>query len=148
MTVTAKRNNMRLIAIVLGEEVSKVRNSETTALLDYGFQSYSAKKLREKGTTIDKIKLEKSNKKEMELILEEDIQILEDANSRNNEYQEKVKLNSYTLPIKAGDVLGKIQIYTGNKLISEYNLLAKEDAKKQNFISHFSNNFKRIILGE
>lgn len=148
MTVTAKRNNMRLIAIVLGEEVSKVRNSETTALLDYGFQSYSAKKLREKGTVIDKIKLEKSNKKEMELILEEDIQILEDANSRNNEYQEKVKLNSYTLPIKEGDILGKIQIYTNNKLISEHNLLAKSDAKKQNFISHFTNNFKRIILGE
>ena len=28
-----RKNDMRLIAIVLGEEVSKVRNSETMALL-------------------------------------------------------------------------------------------------------------------
>ena len=30
---------LRLIAIVLGEEESKVRNSETMALLDYGFNN-------------------------------------------------------------------------------------------------------------
>ena len=35
MAVTAKKNDMRLIAIVLGEAVSKVRNQETTELLDY-----------------------------------------------------------------------------------------------------------------
>ena len=40
MVTTAKRNNMRLIAVALGETVSKVRNEEITNLLDYGFNAY------------------------------------------------------------------------------------------------------------
>ncbi len=147
MTVTAKRNNMRLIAIILGEEVSKVRNAETTALLDYGFQSYQAKTLKEKGIVVDKIQLERSNKKEIELILKDDIQILEQIGTTDKKYQEKIKLNNYQLPIKKGDVLGKLQIYDENKLVSEYDLIAKEDAKKQTLLSYYSENLKKIIMG-
>lgn len=139
---------MRLIAIVLGEDVSKVRNAETTALLDYGFQLYQTKQLKEKDTVIDRLKLERSNKKEIELILKDDIQILEQSGTGNKEYKEKVKLNSYSLPIKRGDVLGKLQIYDGNQLVGEYDLIAKEEAKKQNLISYFSDNLKKIIIGD
>lgn len=147
MTVTAKRNNMRLIAIVLGEDVSKVRNQETTDLLDYGFQSYQAKKLRDQDTVIDKIALERSDKKEIELILKNEVQILEQIGTSNKKYQEKVKLNNYTLPIKKGDTLGKLQIYDGEYLIGEYDLIAGDDAKKQSLLSYFSDNLKKIIIG-
>ncbi len=147
MTVTAKRNNMRLIAIVLGEEVSKVRNAETTALLDYGFQSYQAHQIKEKGIVIDKIQLERSNKKEIDLLLKDDVQILEQIGTGNKEYQEKVVLNSYTLPIKKGDTLGKLQVYDGEQLVGEYDLIASEDAKKQTLLSYFSDNLKKIIVG-
>ena len=40
MAVTAKRNGMRLLAIVLGESNGKIRNQETAELLDYGFNLY------------------------------------------------------------------------------------------------------------
>ncbi len=147
MTVTAKRNNMRLIAIVLGEDVSKVRNAETTALLDYGFQSYQANKIKDKGTVIDKIQLERSDKKELELILKDDIQVLEQIGTQNKQYQEKTKLNNYTLPIKKGDTLGKLQLYDQNQLIGEYDLIASEEARKQTLLSYFSDNLKKLIMG-
>ena len=62
MAVTAKRDGMRLLAIVLGEDVSKVRNAETTALLDYGFNLYKVNVLKPKGAVIDKIKVSKELK--------------------------------------------------------------------------------------
>ena len=43
MAVTAKRGNMRLLAITLGEKSGKVRNNETMKLLDYGFNNYKIK---------------------------------------------------------------------------------------------------------
>ena len=138
---------MRLIAIVLGEEVSKARNAETTALLDYGFQSYQANQIKEKGSVIDKITLERSNKKELELILKDNIQVLEPIGTKDKEYQEKIKLNHYTLPIKEGDILGKLQLYDENQLVGEYDLLAGEDANKQTLLSYFSSNLKKIIRG-
>ena len=48
LAATAKRKDMRLIAIVLGEEDSKTRNNETMALLDYGFNSTKYNLLKEK----------------------------------------------------------------------------------------------------
>ena len=40
ITTTAKKNNMRLITVVMGEPTSSVRNNETTRLLNYGFSNY------------------------------------------------------------------------------------------------------------
>ena len=41
---------MRLIAIVLGEEVSKVRNSEAMSLFDYGFKNFTVTNVAENET--------------------------------------------------------------------------------------------------
>ena len=49
MAVTAKRNGMRLLAIVLGESDGKVRNKETAELLDYGFNLYELEIIKKKG---------------------------------------------------------------------------------------------------
>ncbi|MBQ4634349.1 MAG: D-alanyl-D-alanine carboxypeptidase, partial [Bacilli bacterium] len=48
MAVTAKRNNMRLLAVVLGEKEGKVRNKETSDLLDYGFNNYEVITIKKK----------------------------------------------------------------------------------------------------
>ena len=49
MAVTAKRDGMRLLAIVLGEENGKVRNQETSELLDYGYNLYELETIKKKG---------------------------------------------------------------------------------------------------
>ena len=40
ITTTAKKDNMRLITVVMGEPSTKIRNAETTSMLDYGFNTY------------------------------------------------------------------------------------------------------------
>ena len=50
---------MRLIGIVLGEENSKIRNSEAMTLLDYGFLNTKFNLVKKNGTVIKKIKLDK-----------------------------------------------------------------------------------------
>ena len=57
LAATAKRNNLRLIGIVLGENDSKIRNKETIELLDYGFNNVKLKQLKKKGETLKKIVL-------------------------------------------------------------------------------------------
>ena len=52
LAATAKRGDVRLIAIVLGEEDSKIRNSETIELLDYGFNNVKLRKLKDKEDVI------------------------------------------------------------------------------------------------
>ncbi len=52
MAVTAKRAKMRLLAIVLGEKEGKIRNKETSELLDYGFNTYEMITIKNKGEKV------------------------------------------------------------------------------------------------
>ena len=56
MAVTAKRDDMRLLAVVLGEKQGKVRNNETAALLDYGFNTYEVNTIKNKGDKVGEIR--------------------------------------------------------------------------------------------
>ena len=40
LTATINKDNMRLIAVVMGEPTSNIRNSEVSSLLDYGYNLY------------------------------------------------------------------------------------------------------------
>ena len=72
LAATTKRNNIRLIAIVLGEKESKVRNKETMELLDYGFKNIKVKTLKKKGAVIKKEYLKKANTLYVEAKLKND----------------------------------------------------------------------------
>lgn len=147
MAVTAKRNGMRLLAIVLGEEVSKVRNAETTALLDYGFNLYQVDILKKKGEVVDKIKIERGNVNEVDVVTEEEISILKKKNEESKQYAEKIELLELSLPLNKGGIVGKLKILDGNNLIGEYNLIVNKDVKKKKFYSLFLDNLKDIFVG-
>lgn len=59
MAVTAERDNMRLIAIVLGETSGKARNQDATDLLDYGFNTYKVDLLNKKNEVVKELEIEK-----------------------------------------------------------------------------------------
>lgn len=147
MAVTAKRSGMRLLAIVLGEEVSKVRNQETTELLDYGFNLYQVDILKKEGEVVDKIKVERGNISEVDVITESEISILRKKTDASKKYTEKLELTEFSLPIKKGTVVGKLKILDGNNLIGEYNLIVSEDIKKNSFFKMLLDNLKDIIVG-
>ena len=147
MAVTAKRNGMRLLAIVLGEDVSKVRNAETTALLDYGFNLYQVDILKKEGEVVDKITIERGNISEAEVVTEEEISILRKKSEESKQYTEKVELLELSLPLNKGNVVGKLKILDGNNLIGEYNLIVNTDVKKKSFFSLFLDNLKDVFVG-
>ena len=60
LTATIKKDDMRLISVVMGEPSSTVRNKETTELLNYGFSQYKTTNVARKGQVITEIELPKS----------------------------------------------------------------------------------------
>lgn len=147
MAVTAKRNDMRLIAIVLGEEVSKVRNQETTNLLDYGFNLYKVQLIRKQGDVIKTIDLNKATKSKVDVILDRDITVLGKKSDTEKSYTEKVNINEVKLPLKENQIVGNIEIYDQGKQIGSYPLIVKEDVKKKNIFKLFLDNLKDIVVG-
>lgn len=148
MAVTAKRNDMRLLAIVLGEKVSKVRNAETTALLDYGFNLYKINVIKKQGDIVDTIKVEKGNKKNINVVLEKDITVLSKKSEADKSYTEKVNINEVKLPVKKGEHIGVLEIYDGSNKIGSYPLVSSEDVKKKSLWKLFCDNLRDIVVGD
>lgn len=148
MAVTAKRNGMRLLAIILGEEVSKVRNAETTALLDYGFSLYHVDILKKEGEVIDRIKIDRGNIEEVDIVTDSEISVLRKKTEEGKKYTEKVELAELSLPIKKGTIVGKLKILDGDNLVGEYNLIVNDNVEKKKFFSLFLDNLKDIVIGD
>ncbi len=67
LTATAKRDNLRVIAVVMGEESSKTRNQEVTEMLDYAFAQYKVTQVLTKNSDIGSINISKAKKKKIEI---------------------------------------------------------------------------------
>ena len=146
LSATVKRGDLRLIGITLGEKDSKVRNKETIDLLDYGFNNTKLKTLKKKNSVIRSINLDKSDKKSINLILKDNLNVIEDIDSKNK-YNYEVNVNEVKLPIKKGDVLGTIFVYLKNKKVSSMDLISDRDVGKLSLIDLFRNNIVGIITG-
>lgn len=147
MAVTAKKDNMRLLAITLGEPNGSTRNDETTTLLNYGFNLYTIDQLNKKNEIIKEIKLNKSNINKVNLVLLEDVSILREKSVIKGDYQTELKLLDFKLPIKKGDKIGNLIIKSNGVIVREVPITVDQEVKKATFINLFWQNLRNIITG-
>lgn len=148
IAVTAKRNDLRLIAILLGEEVSKVRNQEAAELLDYGFNLYEVTKINNKNDIVDEISIEKANPNKVKVLVKEDVIVLKKRSDPKVQYQKEIKLNEYKLPLKKGDKIGTLIVKDGNNIVNEIDVVVGENIKKATIFNVFFKTLSNYIKGE
>ncbi|MBQ6494717.1 MAG: D-alanyl-D-alanine carboxypeptidase [Bacilli bacterium] len=147
ITTTAQKDNMRLISVVMGEPSSKIRNSETISMLEYGFNTYEMDKLLSKDKVIAKIKIPLGIKKQSEVISKEDINILNTKIGTKRNVTYKIELNQVKAPIKKGDIVGSINVIENDNIIMTRDATIKEDVNKANIITVYLRNILDIIKG-
>ncbi|MEG2283820.1 MAG: D-alanyl-D-alanine carboxypeptidase family protein [Bacilli bacterium] len=147
MSVTAKKDNLRLIAVVLGEENSKVRNKETAALLDYGFNNYKMQLLKAKGEVLGTTKIDKGNKDQVIIVAKDDIGIVTKKAAEDAVLDTKLELNSIKIPVKPGDVVGKVLLTNNGGVVGEYPVTVKEEVTKAKFFKLYFRIIKEMLTG-
>ena len=147
LTATMEQNNMRVIASVMGEPDSNIRNNEVGSMLDYAYAQYGLQRVLSNSKTLKKVKLLKSDKNEIEIVSKEDINILYKKIDGEINPTFEIKLDEIKLPIKAGNIVGKVTIKDNNKKIKEVDLTVKEDVKKCNIIKLYLKYLKNILEG-
>lgn len=146
LAATAKRGDLRLIGIVLGEKDSKIRNSETMNLLDYGFNTVKMNKLMTKDEVIKKISIDKATDKDIEIVMCDDLNVLENKGSEKINYRFKYNINEIKLPLKKGNVIGKVKVYN-DKYIKSGDLCINKDVKRLSFFNLYLKNIISIFSG-
>ena len=148
MAVTAKRNGMRIIAIVLGEKEGKVRNKETSELLDYGFNNYEIITIKKKGEKVGEVSIDKAMPEKIDITINEDVNILIKKGSVKKEYKSEIVLNNLKLPIKNNEIIGKLLIKDEKDVIKKIDLISDKDMKKRSFFDLWKNILKSIFTGD
>ena len=85
LTATAKKNNLRLISVVMGEESIEKRSQDTVKLLNYGFNTYKVNLIKDKKEVLGKVKVEKGKKEYVDVVLVNDAIELLNVNDKENE---------------------------------------------------------------
>lgn len=147
LAVTAKRDGLRLIAIVLGESDNKVRNSEAMSLLDYGFNSINLDILKKKGTNMKNIIIDKANVENFGAVLENDLGVVTDINNKNRKYNYDISIDNIKLPLKKGTKIGTIDVYYKDNKVTDGNLVSDREVLPLSYFELLYNGFKDIISG-
>lgn len=132
LSASAKREDMQLVAVVLGSPTSAKRFSSAKALLDYGFASYRLNRLIQKNEQISEGDVINGVCSAVKAIAKEEKCILEEK-SGAKEFEKRVYMDEdITAPVKKGDVIGRVDFVSGEKVIDKVDLIASEDVAKKN----------------
>ncbi len=146
LAATAKRGDLRLIGIVLGETDSKVRNNETMALLDYGFSNVKLNIIKKKGEVIKKEKIDKANKEIVSIILKDNLGVVEEVGSKGK-YSYNIDVDKIKLPISKGTKVGKIDVLENGKVVSTGELVIADSIAPLNYGELFKKGIIDLISG-
>ncbi len=147
LTATAKKNDMRLISVVMGEESNGLRTSETSSLLDYGFAQYKSTELVKQGDVVTEVQIEKAKNQNVSIITKDNASILSKKTEKMGDITYETKLDKIKAPVKKGDKVGTLKVKEDGKLIKEITLTVKQDVKEANILELYGRYLKNMIIG-
>ena len=149
LTATAKKDNFRLISVVMGEETSENRSSDTVKLLNYGFNTYKINTIKTQDEILGKVRVEGGKNDYANIVLLEDATELLKNTDEVNKYKFNLKVNKIKAPVKHGDIVGSAEItdQDGN-IIDEVDVTVKEAVKKANLFDYLLKNIKMVGAGK
>ena len=147
ITTTAIRNNMRLITVVMGEPSSSIRNSDTTSMLDYGFNKYQVDSLVSRDTIVDTKEVSLGKKRFVNIVPKEDVNVLNEKTGTKRNITYKAKIDSIKAPVKKGDVVGKIMVMENDKVIMTIDATVSEDIDKASIVTIYTREILDMMKG-
>ena len=148
LTATGKKKNMRLISVVMGEETTEKRSSDTMAMLDYGFNMYNVATIVDKDKSLGKIKVNLGKIEQVDIYARDNITVLNNSQKAKKNITYEVKTDKIVAPVKVGDAIGKILVYEDNKFSYDVELMVKDDIKKVNILINLLRNLRDIFMIE
>lgn len=149
LAATAKKEDMRVVAVVFGYDSSKARNAEVSSMLDYAFNHYVATKLHEQGEVITELSLLKGEERKTNIVTKEKVSTIhpkgEDMDNLHTEYE---LFDDLSLPIKAGDQVGTLYVKNDNEILMESPLTVEQSIEKASLFTLFKRALQKVTVFE
>ncbi|WP_010273966.1 D-alanyl-D-alanine carboxypeptidase family protein [Paenibacillus senegalensis] len=131
LAATAKKDNFRVIAVVLGEPDTKTRNAEVGKMLDYAFSQYTNYPIVKAGDSLGVIKVNKGEQRIVPLTANHQYGVLLKKGEGEEDIRYEVQLNpELNAPVELGSEIGKLVVYKGDQKMKEFPLTSPVEIEK------------------
>lgn len=132
ISATAKRDNMDLIAVVMGAPTSKERFADATKMLDYGFANYGICTSLVSEDELMPITVKKGIEDSVEIGLDDGFSLLMEKSKIANMEKTITLPEHIEAPVKKGHKVGKVEFFSDGKSVGVCDIVAKSDIKAEN----------------
>lgn len=142
ISATAKRGNMRLIAVVLGAGSGSERFDTAADMLDYGFANYRLYPVAQKGTKIrGQLPVNGGHPEGIQLILDRALTLLVSKGEEQQIQLQPMLPESVDAPVEAGQEIGKVQVVLDGRVLAELPVTAATGAE----VKGLGNSLKKLM---
>ncbi len=139
LAATAKKDNMRLVSVVLGAESSDNRFDSAINLFNYGFANYKNKIILDKDVNLnDEFKISCGKKPTFTVCPEKNCYVFS-AIDKTPDITYNITAYDIKAPVQKGQIVGVIEVYKDGILYDTVNVVSAEDVNKASFGDNFKN---------
>jgi len=131
LAATAKRNNMRVVAVIIGADSSKNRNAAISSMFDYCFANYSNETLLKAGENFENsVEVVGGKSSSIDLTVARDVSQFM-SKQESGKFELKFELpDKIKAPVEIGDAVGKVYLLKDGVVISETEVIANSEVKR------------------
>ena len=146
VAATAKKDDVEMIAVIMGAPDYKVRFKEARTLLEYGYGI--CKLYKDSNNDLEKyVKVKGGVNETVKIMAKETFNYVSTSGESFSDIKKDISINKKVVaPIKKGDTIGKINYYLGEKKLGEIELVACKDVEKASYITTLKKIFSKYLL--
>lgn len=144
ISATAVKDNVRMLTIIMGAPTYKIRNRDASMLMNYGFSKFEGKKLLSKDEDVEKVYLDKNTDTYFIAKAKDDL-IIVVPRGTEGEPEKRIVMNEEKESYKTDEIVGKCEVYLGDKKVGEVELYSDRDVEKANFFDNIKFNLKSLF---
>ncbi len=146
LAASAKRDNTRLIAVVMGTRSEEARARETQKLLGYGFRYFETHKLYSKGDVLATEKVWLAKQDSVDLIVADDIYMTLPRGARDELTASVVSPDYPEAPLANGQQVGTLTLTMGEDVLGQHALVAGSAIEESGFLGRLFGSIKLFFV--
>jgi len=145
LVASAKRDDMRLVSVVMGTSSEEARAQETQKLLSYGFRYFETLKLYDGGTVLNTPRVWGGASNQLPVGVDRDV-VMTVPRARNEELTAQLDIQAdLAAPIEAGQRVGTLEVRLGEEVVGEQPLVALEAVEEGGFVKKLFDQVRRFF---
>ncbi|PAU74648.1 D-alanyl-D-alanine carboxypeptidase family protein [Halomonas salipaludis] len=147
LVASAKRDDMRLISVVMGTSSEEARAQETQKLFSYGFRYFETLNLYQAGSVLETPRIWGGAENQVRVGVDSDVRMTV-PRGRSDELTARLNLRGdITAPVAAGDQLGTLEVKLGDEVLGERPLVALESVEQGGIFKRVFDMVRQFISG-